>query len=515
MSKKLLKVLAALTAAMTAFAATAFGADYPIIEKVENGEVVNVDGTFYKAVGENLFKNSTFNDNSGKDMEQWYVGVNTAGHPTVDNYQIPKILPDGTIENLMPLTDSGLLTTGVFEQHGENTFYYGTDKENHYLVEQIDNTNGTNWQSCAWNGANSLLAFVPVKPNSKYVFSYRAYSADGKASVRYGAVNMENYVPTPYAENGALNFSGTGSVNCNNGGVQNVGGAWTTYETVIDTGDGDYFLFNAYWLQMSSYLCLDDFKLYEIEKADAGVEVTGAQVRIAQGVAADGKIQNAALESSGLRFVVTINPTDTIASLDGAVFGVEIVPKDKPDATPVDIEARFFQNETTYTAALVNLLESNYNRTFVATPYVKIGETKYYGKPLERSIYQVSAGLMKEQEITGAVYDVLNAYLNEVGVRVNIDKTNGKAATDTVYTGDVFFTVTESAKTSEGYYTVTVELGREFATKPTLMEKWWTDYVRVNNNNTTAKTYIEDVKYDKSTNTLTFVFDPKDKYAAE
>ncbi len=218
------------------------------------------DGKFYKAVGENLFKNGDFNDPGGRDMEQWYVGVNKSGHPTDANYQIPSIKPDGSLENLVPLTKSGLLTTGGFEKDAPDTFYYGADGRSNYLVEHMS----SDWHNCAWNGAHSLLAFVPVKPNKKYVFSCKAYSVSGQASVRYGAVKMGSFVPEKYNTKETLGFSGTGFVTCQNGDMQNVGGSWKTYETVIDTGDGDYFLFNAYWLQMAEYLCLGDFKLYEL-----------------------------------------------------------------------------------------------------------------------------------------------------------------------------------------------------------------------------------------------------------
>ncbi len=256
-----------------------------------------------------------------------------------------------------------------------------------------------------------------------------------------------------------------------------------------------------------------------INGVKAGVSVKGAQVRIAQGVDEKGKINKAELKSSGLRFVVEIDKTDTVAAYaEGATYGVEIVPADAPNTTPADIKAERFQNDdkTIYTAALVNLSESNYNRRFTAKPYMIVGENKYYGESLDRSIYEVSAGLMKtDGEITGAVYDVLNAYLNQVGVRVDIDKETGAATADDVYTGDVFFTVTEGVRNEAGYYTVTVVLGDGFATKPTLKTDWWTEYVRVNNNNSQVRNLIPYVQYDDEAKTLKFVFDPKHTYAAE
>ena len=238
--------------------------DKPIIE---NPGTVVIDGKKYKKIGENLFKNHNFADYSGADMDQWYVGVNNGGHPTAENYQIPKINPDGSVENLVPIAESGLLTTGGYEKTGEDTFYYGKDKAGRtYLVEQLS----SDWQNCAWNGAHSLLGFIPIKPNKNYYFQFEAFSSkksnkNTKASVRYGAINMENFVPKNYTASGTLNFSGTGYMTCKNGDEQNIGGnSWETYDALINSGDGDYFLFNAYWLHMAHYMCFGDFQLYEL-----------------------------------------------------------------------------------------------------------------------------------------------------------------------------------------------------------------------------------------------------------
>lgn len=233
---------------------------------LSQGDSVIFNGQRYKIIGDNLFSNGDFNDNSGETMEQWYVGSNTSGHPTSGSYLPPRINEDGNLENLTPLADSNLLLKNAYEpSHGSNVFYFGQDNSRpdglkHYLVEAV----GFPWETNAWNGAHSLLAYVPIKPDTKYYFRFNAYTASGKASIRYGAVNMESYIPTDYAENGSLNFSGSGYMDCTNGGYQNVGGSWTTYEGAIDSGDGDYFLFNAYWLQMAEYLCLGGFELYEL-----------------------------------------------------------------------------------------------------------------------------------------------------------------------------------------------------------------------------------------------------------
>lgn len=243
-------------------------------------------GKRYRIIGENLFTNGDFTDNSGAGMEQWYVGVNKNGHPTGGSgYQIPRISSDGSAENLVPLAESGLLTTGAYEKDAPDTFYYGADNSRKYLVEHMS----SDWQTCAWNGAHSLLGFVPVKPNTKYYFHFSAYTLSGAASVRCGTVNMEDYAPEDYATNASLNFTDCG-LDCTNGDVQNVGGAWKDYSMVLNSGSGNYFLFNAYWLQMAEYLCLGDFRLYELS-SDPMTEITEIEAPAAISVKEGGELK--------------------------------------------------------------------------------------------------------------------------------------------------------------------------------------------------------------------------------
>ncbi len=236
----------------------------PPAQNVSSGTVI-VGTESYELIGENLFKNGDFSDNSGAGMDHWYVGTNKNGHPVNGAYMRPKINPDGTLENLVPLGESGLLIKNAYEpQANGNKFYFGTDNGQpegmkHYLVEAI----GEPWTSNAWNGAASLLAFIPIKPDTNYYFTFRAYTAGGAASVRFGSIRMDSFVKDTYSASDSLDFSGSGYMSCTNGDVQNVGGAWRRYEAIINSGDGDYFLFNAYWLQMASYLCLGDFRLIE------------------------------------------------------------------------------------------------------------------------------------------------------------------------------------------------------------------------------------------------------------
>ena len=226
--------------------------------------VVTIDGTEYCVMSENLYNNSNFSDNSGEGMGQWYVGSNTNGNPTDATYQVPKINNDGTVEALTLLTDTDYLTTGAFEQDAADTFYYGKDSSKTYLVEHMS----SNWRNCAWNGKHSLLSYVPIKENTNYTFSFKAFTSSGKASIRYGAIDMDEgenfYVPSSYSTSGSLNFVSSDYFDCKNNDQQTIGGAWTTYTLNFNSGEGaDYFLFNAYWLQVASYLCITDFMLYE------------------------------------------------------------------------------------------------------------------------------------------------------------------------------------------------------------------------------------------------------------
>ncbi len=120
--------------------------------------------------------------------------------------------------------------------------------------------------------------YVKIKPNTNYYFSFNARTAGGSASVIYGAISMDDYVQKIYRTDATLNFSGNGYISCTNGDMQNICGAWKRYETVINSADGGYFIFNAYWLQMCSNLCLGNFRLYEVEETDRSMfEITFAE----------------------------------------------------------------------------------------------------------------------------------------------------------------------------------------------------------------------------------------------
>lgn len=258
MLKNFFKTIVCLGAAVMAVSAAAFA----------EGEIITFDGKSYVTVGENLFTNGDFSDNSGEGMEIWYTGKNSGGHSTVDNY-IPN--PKAG-ENLTKLTD-GRIVLNEFEPIGnriDNGFYFGKNGDNTYLVENVPEQ-GFDWKKCTWNGEHSLMAFVPIEKGKRYYFSFECCTSNGRASARYGTINSDDYVVPGQGEYAnSMKWQSVG-LDLNNGGAQNIGGTgagrWAKWDCVLEpTNEADFFLFNTYWLQMSAYLSLDNFELYEIEE---------------------------------------------------------------------------------------------------------------------------------------------------------------------------------------------------------------------------------------------------------
>ncbi|MGM9551639.1 MAG: Ig-like domain-containing protein [Clostridia bacterium] len=236
--------------------------------------------------------------------------------------------------------------------------------------------------------------------------------------------------------------------------------------------------------------------------------VDGAQVRIGEGTDEDGKL----LADSGLRFLATADKTDTVVG-DGVEFGIKLTADGS--SSPAYVKATNFQDEagSVFSVAITNLSAGNYNRPYTATAYAKVtmaddSEVEFNSaSSVTRSIYQVSAGIMKNNVLDGGEYanavnstiiDVLNAYINSVGVRVDRGET---WTADDVYTGDVFFTV--SSVTDGDVTTVTVTPDDTWA-NPVKIASWWKDYVRVNNNHSTAVNYIEGAVDENGVLTFTF-----------
>ena len=104
--------------------------------------------------------------------------------------------------------------------------------------------------------------------------------------------------------------------------------------------------------------------------------------------------------------------------------------------------------------------------------------------------------------VEGVVKNVLNAYVNQTGIRLGYDGTE-MTVEEGKYTGDVFFTVTSEA--IEGGVRVTIAPDTTWGTSASIAT-WWTDYVRVNNNNSVAKNYIENAQFVDGVLTFDFMF---------
>lgn len=131
-------------------------------------DTIVYDGKGYKPVGDNLFINGDFSDNSGELMGQWYLGMNENGHPANGTVLRPSIAESGEPVNLVPLADSGMLVKNEYvNDASDNKFFFGEDTaqpENirHYLSETV----GEPWTDNAWNGAHSLLAYAKKAPRA-------------------------------------------------------------------------------------------------------------------------------------------------------------------------------------------------------------------------------------------------------------------------------------------------------------------------------------------------------------
>ncbi len=246
---------------------------FPLLPSVsaEDGDIVTVDSVPYVLTGENLIQYPDFADGEQrKASSQWYTGVNT-GTAWDENVPDPK-----TGENLISLSSVCAFKEG--EDSGSpaaNTFYFGKDgggtidaapRSGYYLCENITSAAGS-----YWNGKNSLLCFVPIDAGKTYCFSYNisSWGSVANSSLRYGAINSDEYCRL--ASEGRLSWSGSGGVNVDqyDGNNMTQKGSWAKYEGVFTAGeDADYFLFNLYWLQDTSYVCLNGLSLREAEPAE-------------------------------------------------------------------------------------------------------------------------------------------------------------------------------------------------------------------------------------------------------
>ncbi|MBQ7876090.1 MAG: InlB B-repeat-containing protein [Clostridia bacterium] len=239
--------------------------------------------------------------------------------------------------------------------------------------------------------------------------------------------------------------------------------------------------------------------------------VNGAQVRYGGGLDENGKIS----AGNGLRFLAQVDRSN----FDGIGYGMKITAEGSTLETIVDAE-KWQADETTFTVAITNMAVSNYNRNFTATPFVKVKyddgteKTVYGTETVTRSIYYVAAGLLKTGNngigiednygagVSYGLYDVLNAYINMVGVRLNL-YASGNITVSDKYTGDVFFDVA-SVDNGDGSYTITVTpITQDFA-YPVEIMSYWNEFVRINNNNSVVVKNISDSSVENGVLTFTF-----------
>lgn len=245
--------------------------------------------------------------------------------------------------------------------------------------------------------------------------------------------------------------------------------------------------------------------------------LSGAQVRYGGGLDENGKIS----EGNGIRFVATVDRS-SLATGKITEYGIEI--RAEGSDTVVEIPADKWQDdgETIFTAALTNLNTQNYNRIYTARAYIVVkydsGEERkiYSSSEASRSIYQVAAGLLASGEISDgygvqqygdSIYNVLNAYVNMVGIRLTFDfadtftmREEGSGA----YSGNILFDVS-SEKKSDGVYSITVTPVTENVKYSAKIMSYWQEFVRINNNHSIVAENISDVVYNDNGG-VTFTF---------
>ena len=254
---------------------------------------------------------------------------------------------------------------------------------------------------------------------------------------------------------------------------------------------------------------------------DMGVDVAeGAQVRIGAGATDEGKVDG---EDSGLRFIATVDQNDTLASYaygyyneetgeytEGFEIGMAI--KAEESAFTADVPATLWQEAgSVFTAALTNLAESNYNRRYTAKAYVEFDSLRFESESSStRSIYQVASGLLSRgegaSEMSKALVNVLNAYVNQTGVRLTLTDSSDKAALQARmddkkggYTGDAFFTVGDTVYRNGMYEVELTAVG-----KSVINTKLFNEYVRINNNNSQVSNVTGIVDNGNGKYTITF-----------
>ncbi len=494
-----------------------------------------------------------------KSVKKTFTKGNTFSFDAVE------VLKDGTFyttdavsyEDVQENAEYDVVLTAVENRITASTTFSWNFKNNSRLTgfggDHGDIKSDTNILTIGWNDPRGGVIAFDIKPESGKAF--------GNAELKMNVPYFGGGDPTLYAVDSSYLNSDNYSLNYDGSALTFNDAANTTPKIVADMGGyaigtitgggdqsvtfdlGEYFTkfptadkvliialatsgqIYGYGNDAEKFGTMVPSLTYESMYTALGVQIEdGAQVRIGGGIDADGKVD--VLEESGLRFAATVNGTDSMVAdmVSGYIdddnnYGILIYPS---DVTITDfnaetdkfvaIPAQVFQDaeKTKFTAALTNLKVENYNRMFTAKPYVKKDGVYYTDdNKTERSVYQVAAGLLTDEAASGSLTEntvnVLNAYLNQVGVRLTYAadgtigiRTEGVGA----YTGVEFFTVASDG--ADGVYTITLT-----AKGNATFKNFWNEYVRVNNNHTQVVNGIgENAAISEDGKTLTFTFTP-------
>lgn len=354
-------------------------------------DILKYQDNFYKVIGENLYEFPNFIDENGNRTvsDQWYTGVTEQGtwNSVVPN---PK-----TKANLVLLKDKIV----SFADAGTGKIYYAADdvaengSENRNMIcEGI-----ADWRGSNWNGKNSLLSYVPIEGGKTYYFSFYAARFGGSdvPSVRYGAINSENYVDSSQ-NNGGMIWSGEGSVNAPDGAnfIMN-NNQWKKFEGVITADENaDYFFFNAYWLQAADYVCVNSFTLVEIEPVDAALTAQSSLT------AANSATADIAQDELGIKVDLCSSEACEGLGFDVYFFNPETEEYEFAQDIPLSSASIFNDNSNA-------LLQIKPYKTVKAKVYGALQDEKIYASSLETSLYEE------------ALKDISNAQNNYTAENIN------------------------------------------------------------------------------------------------
>lgn len=356
-----------------------------------------------------------------------------------------------------------------------------------------------------------------------------AYCVEREAALEGTYENLASFIQIEEPEKlFKLNVSGDAVLTKNGSAMHDACYVDENDEIRLQTGGKKYITSDAGIFENNKKITVTrNMNITNTVPLDFGLKmVDGAQIRYGGGVDENGNLNS----ENGLRFITLFEGNETLAGEEDAELGV-IISTEQNDTT-LQIEAKKWQNDTTFTTAITNMATSNFNRKFTATPYVTIDGQTFTGEGVTRSIYQVASGLLINGddintdygETSEKLFDVLNAYVNQVGIRLtfsdNADFTDWELTEreDGVgsYNGKAFFEVGETEVDGKVYMVKLTPKGEK-----TVIKDNWKNYIRINNNNSQVK--LCTVLENNNDGTYTLKFDttnlnmgtyPEEKYNA-